>query len=106
MMRYVYCRHGAEEAESEAPQRPKRQSAFRGSGYRLGETEEEETEVVQGGSVGAGPKKVNMLYNLFVSSLTEDLCIHKALLKYLFEPHHEKTNIVHMRKQRRRSASR
>ena len=30
--------------------------------------------------------------------------VHVALTT--FEPHHEKTNILHMRKQRRRSASR
>ena len=51
--------HGAEAAEDEAPERPKRQSAFRGSGYRLGETEAEMTEVIQGGPMSAGPKKVS-----------------------------------------------
>ena len=62
----VTSSHGAEAAEDEAPERPKRQSAFRGSGYRLGETEAEMTEVIQGGPMSAGPKKVSWFKELFV----------------------------------------
>ena len=71
-------RHGAEEAESEAPPRPKRQSAFRGSGYRLGETEEEATEIVHGGPMSAAPKKVICFLNSVICIFLMDKSLSKG----------------------------
>lgn len=68
-MLFVCLRHGAEEAEPEVSERPKRQAAFRGSGYRLGETEEEPSELIHGGPVASAPKKVMLGFIMLLHCL-------------------------------------
>lgn len=55
----VFCRHGAEEVRDEETRKPKGGSAFKGSGYRLGDTEEQVSERVAGEPVAAQRRQVS-----------------------------------------------
>lgn len=52
-------RHGAEEVgEGSQPQPPAASRAFRGAGYKLGETEDDPVSVVQGKPLDSGKRQV------------------------------------------------
>lgn len=57
-MTFIHCRHGAEEVREAESQPVKKGSAFKGSGYRLGDTEGTTSERISGEPMAAQRKQV------------------------------------------------
>lgn len=56
---FSICRHGAEEVQESEPKKPSASKfAFKGAGYRLGETEDDPTDVVHGAPIREEARKV------------------------------------------------
>ena len=66
--------HGAEEVqESEQPKKPSASKfAFKGAGYRLGETEDDPTDVVHGAPIREEARKVDMVLKLWKNGFSID----------------------------------
>ncbi|KAK3103612.1 hypothetical protein FSP39_020524 [Pinctada imbricata] len=66
--------HGAEEVGSEAgPSKPNASKfAFRGAGYKLGDTEDAPSSMIQGRPLQQGPKQVDMVLKLWKDGFSVD----------------------------------
>ncbi|XP_078332397.1 NSFL1 cofactor p47-like [Crassostrea virginica] len=65
--------HGAEEVgEGSQPQPPAASRAFRGAGYKLGETEDDPVSVVQGKPLDSGKRQVDMVLKLWKNGFSID----------------------------------
>ncbi|XP_069131958.1 NSFL1 cofactor p47-like [Argopecten irradians] len=63
--------HGAEEVDR-SEKKPTKSMAFKGSGYRLGETEDGPADIVQGAPLQSGPRQVDMVLKLWKDGFSVD----------------------------------
>ncbi|XP_060068216.1 NSFL1 cofactor p47-like [Ylistrum balloti] len=63
--------HGAEEVDR-SEKAPKKSMAFKGSGYRLGETEDGPADIVQGAPIQSSPRQVDMVLKLWKDGFSVD----------------------------------
>ncbi|XP_033753346.1 NSFL1 cofactor p47-like [Pecten maximus] len=63
--------HGAEEVDR-SEKKPTKSMAFKGSGYRLGETEDGPADIVQGAPLRSGPRQVDMVLKLWKDGFSVD----------------------------------
>ncbi|OWF54902.1 NSFL1 cofactor p47-like [Mizuhopecten yessoensis] len=63
--------HGAEEVDR-SEKKPLKSMAFKGSGYRLGETEDGPADIVQGAPLQSGPRQVDMVLKLWKDGFSVD----------------------------------
>lgn len=54
----LIIRHGATEVDEAEPQRSTKKPTFKGTGYRLGETEDMPSDVVHGGPIAQPARQV------------------------------------------------